>query len=256
LGKKRGRRHREEEEEFGRGYGSSRGHGRQDDEQVKPRKSSQIVVSARTQGQKQYILDIMNHDITVCTGPAGCGKTIIPTGLALQGLLAPNPAYEKIIILRPAKEACGERIGFLPGDMGEKMAPWAAPLVDNMSVFIEQSKIKELFYHKAVEVIPLAYARGRSLNDAFIILDEAQNCTKEQLLMALTRIGQNSKMVINGDLDQDDHPTGGSGLLDAMQRLTDMEGVAITQLTDGDIVRNPLIAEIIRRYKKDKIALS
>jgi phosphate starvation-inducible PhoH-like protein len=254
LGKKRGRRsskyYEDEEQDHGRPSG-----GRFQDG-MKAKKPATVTVSAQTRGQKQYILDIVNHDITICTGPAGCGKTIIPVGLALQAILAPNPAYEKIVILRPAKEACGERIGFLPGDMGEKMAPWAAPLVDNMKVFITEGQVKQLFYNHMIDVIPLAYARGRSLNNSFIILDEAQNCTKEQLLMVLTRIGKGSKMVVNGDLEQDDHPQGGSGLLDAMERLEGMDGLAVTRLTDEDIVRNPMISEIIRRYKEGKVFLS
>jgi phosphate starvation-inducible PhoH-like protein len=253
LGKKRGRRsskyYEDEEQDHGRPSGRFQ-------DGMKAKKPATVTVSAQTRGQKQYILDIVNHDITICTGPAGCGKTIIPVGLALQAILAPNPAYEKIVILRPAKEACGERIGFLPGDMGEKMAPWAAPLVDNMKVFITEGQVKQLFYNHMIDVIPLAYARGRSLNNSFIILDEAQNCTKEQLLMVLTRIGKGSKMVVNGDLEQDDHPQGGSGLLDAMERLEGMDGLAVTRLTDEDIVRNPMISEIIRRYKEGKVFLS
>ncbi len=262
MGKKRGRRsnkYYEDDESVGqqpRFRGEPQGQ-RKFQDGAKPKKPAGVVVQAQTKGQKQYILDITNHDITLCTGPAGCGKTIIPVGLALQAIMAPDPAYEKIVILRPAKEACGERIGFLPGDMGEKMAPWAAPLVDNMKVFITETQVKQLFYNQMVDVIPLAYARGRSLNKSFIILDEAQNCTREQLLMVLTRIGSGSKMVINGDLEQDDHPTGGSGLMDCIKRLEGMENLAVTYLTDEDIVRNPMISEIIRRYKSgpDKVFL-
>jgi len=206
-----------------------------------------VVVSAQTEGQKDYIREILNNDITFCYGPAGSGKTAVAVGIALQHICAPVPAYEKLIVMRPAKEACGERIGFLPGDLSEKMAPWAAPILDNMQVFIEPTQIKNLLWENRIEVIPLAFARGRSLNNAFIIVDEAQNVSPEQMLMVLTRLGKNSKMVINGDLAQTDI-RGASGLYDAMMRLQQIDGIGFHRMIASDIVRHPLIAKILDRY--------
>lgn len=206
-----------------------------------------IIVKARTGGQKQYIQDIKNCDIVFCSGPAGCGKTVIAVGMALQYILAEHPAFDKLVIMRPAKEACQESIGFLPGDLGEKMTPWAAPILDNIEVFIDQPQIKNLFYQKRVEIIPLSFGRGRSLNKSFVIVDEAQNCSREQMLMILTRIGERSKMVINGDITQSDIKM--EGFSDAMSRLNGMNNVAICTMGKEDIVRNPLIAEIIERYQ-------
>lgn len=207
-----------------------------------------IRVEARTDGQRRYLGAVRTNTITICTGPAGCGKTAIAVGTALQNLLSGNPTFQKIIIMRPVKEACDESIGFLPGGLDEKMEPWAAPIVDNLGPFVDKSAIYKLFRDKVIEIVPLAYARGRSLNNSFVIVDEAQNCSKKQMIMILTRIGENSKMVINGDLAQNDGPKGGSGLEDAISRLDGMDGIGIVRLDDKDIVRHPMIGEILRRY--------
>lgn len=214
------------------------------------RKPKGIVVSGKSNGQKRYINDIKTHPITICTGPAGTGKTVVAVGLALQGILSDAPEYDKLIILRPVKEACGEHLGFLPGDLHEKMMPWAAPVIDNMEVFVDQNTVKNMFYNKKVEIIPLALARGRSLNRAFIIVDEAQNCSVDQMLMILTRMGMGSKMVINGDISQTDSKYQVNGLKDAIRRLSDMPSVAVCEMgcTEQDIIRNPIIAQIIMRY--------
>jgi phosphate starvation-inducible PhoH-like protein len=211
-------------------------------------KDKGVIVQAKTSGQKKYIIEILNHVITFCIGPAGSGKTAIAVGVALQSILSKNSIFDKLVVMRPAKEACGEKIGFLPGDLEEKMGPWASPIVDNMQIWLEVPIIKKLFYDKKVEVIPLAYARGRSLNKSFIIVDEAQNCSPEQMLMALTRIGNDSKMVINGDLTQTDVTNMVNGLEDAIERMNDMDNVSIVTLDETDIVRNPIIGEIIKRY--------
>jgi len=215
----------------------------------KKREEEEITVSARTSGQKRYIIEVQNNDITLCTGPAGTGKTVIAVGIGLQHIMAASSEYERMIIMRPVKEACDEHIGYLPGDLDEKMIPWAAPVVDNMACFMDKSRIKHLFYEKKIEVLPLAYARGRSLNKAFIIVDEAQNCSPKQMLMVLTRIGEGSKMVINGDLDQSDAMHLVNGLEDAMKRLDGLHGLGITRLDREDIVRHPMIREILRRYQ-------
>lgn len=235
MSKKRGKRANRTTEEFA-------------EELQRPRKPIVAVhLEPQTPGQERYIEEIATHDITFCLGPAGCGKTVIAVGLALQKILSPKPQYEKLIIMRPAKEACGESIGFLPGDMAEKMQPWAAPLVDNMKVFVDDKVIKDMFFEGKIEVVPLAFARGRSFNGSFIILDEAQNCTPQQILMVLTRIGAGSKMVINGDPLQSDIP-GPSGLEDAVRRLEGMAGAGVARMGEEDIRRHPLIGEILRRY--------
>lgn len=206
-----------------------------------------VVVTAQTPGQKTYIKSINANDIVFCTGPAGSGKTAVAIGIALQNVLCDNPAYDQIVVIRPAKEACDERIGFLPGSMDDKMAPWASPVIDNMKVFIESNQVKNLFYEKRVEIIPLAFLRGRSLNNAFIIVDEAQNCTPKQMLMILTRLGRNSKMLINGDIAQSDIRVE-SGLAEAYRLYKDIKGVDFVEMGLGDVVRNPLVAEILRKH--------
>lgn len=209
-----------------------------------------VIVSAQTAGQKKYIIEIKNNDITFCYGPAGSGKTAVAVGIALQHICVAEPAYEKLVIMRPAKEACDEKIGFLPGDLDDKMSPWAAPVMDNMLVFIDQKQIKNLMWERRIEIIPTAYARGRSLNNSFIIVDEAQNLSPKQMLMILTRLGKKSKLVINGDLAQSDI-RGDSGLFDAVERLQGIKGISFVEMHNDDIVRHPLIAKILNRYSDD-----
>lgn len=211
--------------------------------------SGNVSVTAKTTNQKKLIIEINNNDIVICTGPAGSGKTYISTGLALQYLLSKNSGIEKIVFMRPAKEACEEKLGSLPGELSDKMLPWMAPIIDNMQEFVSPSTIKTLFWEKKIEIVPLAYARGRSLNKSFIICDESQNCSKNQFLMILTRIGQGSKMVLNGDLDQSDSHYDKNGLQDAIERLDGMNKCSIVNLQSEDIVRNSLITEILARYK-------
>ena len=157
--------------------------------------------------------------------------------------------YQKIVIMRPAIEACNERIGFLPGSADEKLQPWTAPVFDNMEVFLPKSAIKNLVTEGKIEVVPLGFVRGRTFNKAFVITDESQNLLVKQTLLALTRLGQDSKLVFNGDLMQSDLLET-NGLADAFCRLKGIEGIGFVELDEGDIVRNRLIGQIIARYQK------
>lgn len=228
------------ERDGGRSRGRNKGRGREDNKY-----RDGILISAKNSSQRNYILEIQNNDLVFCTGPAGTGKTAVAVGMALQAVLAEHSAYERLVIIRPVKAACGESLGYLPGDIQSKMAPWAAPIVDNMKIFIDQAQIKNLFWSNMVEIVPLALARGRSLVKSFIILDEAQNCSRDQLKMALTRIGEGSKMVITGDLDQSDIQ--GDGLEQVIKCLQGMPRTGICNFVRSDIVRNPMISEILRR---------
>lgn len=209
--------------------------------------TARVVVSGLTAGQKEYIKSIIANRIIFCAGPAGTGKTAVAVGMALQSILSPGSQYKRIIVMRPVMEACGEHIGFIPGDLDMKMQPWIKPVMDNMMPFLPPSEVQVLFRAGMVEVIPLAFARGRSLNDAFIVLDEAQNCSEKQMKMALTRMGSHSKMVVEGDTSQRDSD-GICGLEDAMTRLEGVNGVAMVRLDKRDIVRDPMIGEILDRY--------
>ena len=207
-----------------------------------------VTVTAKNYGQKELIKSIIKNKITICEGPAGVGKTAVSIGMGLQDLLSNK--VEKIIIMRPIIEACGEELGFLPGDVADKMSVWLMPIQDNLAVFVDQSKIDYLLRQKKIEALPLAYARGRSLNHSFVILEEAQNCSPKQLLMALTRLGEDSKMVISGDITQNDkNERGMTGLQDCIERLEEMQDVGIVRMKEVDIVRNPMIREIIARYR-------
>lgn len=241
---KRGRRHQRNRRDQQEGENDGwRG-------QDEPKRSGKIVVSALTPGQKRYMAEIQNNDITFCYGPAGTGKTAVAVGLALQAVCAEHPAYDRIVVMRPAKEACGEEIGHLPGDIAAKMSVWAAPIMDNVQVFCDARQMKDLLWHNKIDIIPTCFARGRSLNKSFIIIDEGQNLSKDQVVMILTRLGKGSKLVLNGDLAQSD-VRGKNGLADAVERLQGIQGIAFVELTSADIVRHPLIAEIINRYAQD-----
>jgi len=225
---------------------------RQNDQQPQPQergsKTARVVVSGMTEGQKQYIKAIINNRVVFCAGPAGTGKTAVAVGMALQYVLSPGSQYKRIVVMRPVMEACGEHLGFIPGGLDDKMQPWIKPVMDNMMPFMPPSEIQGLFRAGMVEVIPLAFARGRSLNDAFIVLDEAQNCSDKQMKMALTRMGHHSKMVVEGDTTQRDFD-GTCGLEDAMKRLEGISGVAMIYLDKQDIVRDPMIGQILDRYE-------
>ncbi|MBQ3419161.1 MAG: PhoH family protein [Erysipelotrichaceae bacterium] len=200
---------------------------------------------------KQYLLsEIINkNDLVFSIGPAGTGKTFLAVLLAVKALK--NGEVKKIILTRPAVEA-GESLGFLPGDLKEKINPYLMPLYDSLEDILGSEQVEKLIEKEIIEVIPLAYMRGRTLNDAFIILDEAQNTTDGQMLMFLTRLGYNSKMIVNGDLTQIDLNINKnkSGLVVAVDKLKKIKGIDFIEFDNNDIVRNPIVSKIIDRFKK------
>ncbi len=205
-------------------------------------------IKCKTVGQKAYADAIRKNPIVFGIGPAGTGKTYLAVCFAVQALK--QKAVEKIILTRPAVEA-GEKLGFLPGDLQTKVDPYLRPLYDALQEMLGVESYVKLMERGAIEIAPLAYMRGRTLSNAFIILDEAQNTTKEQMKMFLTRLGDNSRMVITGDVSQIDLPEGKqSGLIHASLLLKDVEGISVINLTDKDVVRNTLVMRIVRAYEK------
>lgn len=205
-------------------------------------------VRAKTFRQRQYIQAVRTHDLTFCIGPAGTGKTFLAAVLAVQSLLANQ--YERLILTRPAVEA-GERLGFLPGDLQQKIDPYLRPLYDALYEFIDPEKIPGLMERGVIEVAPIAYMRGRTLNNAFVILDEAQNTTPAQMKMILTRLGFRSRMVVTGDLTQTDLPGNqASGLAVAERILRSVDGIAFCHLSKADVVRHPLVQRIVSAYEQ------
>lgn len=203
-------------------------------------------IKPRTPGQADYVESIRQHDLTFATGPAGCGKTYLAVATAVEALRAGQ--IRKIVLVRPAVEA-GESLGFLPGDLRAKLNPYLRPLMDALGEMVDYDQARNLMEQDVIEVIPLAYMRGRTLNDAFIILDEAQNTTVAQMKMFLTRMGERSKMVVSGDATQQDLPRGvTSGLHDAIRRLRKIKAIGIVQLKATDIVRHRLVQKIVEAY--------
>ena len=203
-------------------------------------------VNARTPGQAAYVDAMRTHDLTFCTGPAGCGKTYLAVAMALNSLR--QEQHRKIVLVRPAVEA-GERLGFLPGDMLAKVNPYLRPLLDALNDMLDFEQVQRYLEFDVVEIVPLAFMRGRTLNDTFIILDEAQNTTVTQMKMFLTRMGEGSKIVVTGDETQIDLPSSvSSGLVDATGRLKKIKGVAVVEMTGRDIVRHRLVREIVTAY--------
>jgi phosphate starvation-inducible PhoH-like protein len=206
-------------------------------------------IAPRTQGQARYIQSIRDHDVTFAIGPAGTGKTYLAVAVAVEALK--QQKIRKIVLVRPAVEA-GESLGFLPGDLHAKINPYLRPLLDALQEMIDYDQMKRYMEQDVIEVVPLAYMRGRTLNESFIILDEAQNTTIAQMKMFLTRMGMGSKIVISGDTTQIDLPrASASGLIDAVARLRDIVGVNIVQLNKSDIVRHRLVQEIVRAYEDE-----
>lgn len=208
-----------------------------------------VSVRPRTSGQGQYIDAIHNHDLVFCIGPAGTGKTYLAVATAVEALR--QQQIRKIVLVRPAVEA-GESLGYLPGDLQAKINPYLRPLLDALGEMMDYDQVKRYMADDVIEVVPLAYMRGRTLNNAFIVMDEAQNTTVAQMKMFLTRMGANSKIVVSGDTSQIDLPAHArSGLIDAISRLRSIEGVAHVTLTTADIVRHRLVQEIVKAYDAD-----
>jgi len=208
-------------------------------------------VGPRGLAQKRYVESMRAHDLTFGIGPAGTGKTYLAMAVAVAALQARQ--VKRIVLTRPAVEA-GEKLGFLPGDLAEKVNPYLRPLYDALDDMMDLDKAQGLIRRGHIEVAPLAFMRGRTLNDSFVILDEAQNTTSEQMRMFLTRLGHNSKAVVTGDVTQVDLPLGrASGLAEARQLLDGVEGIAFCHFSDVDVVRHPLVQKIIVRYEaRDK----
>ncbi len=205
-------------------------------------------ITARTENQQKLVKAFEDNDLVFATGPAGSGKTFVAIALAVKALK--NKAVRKIILSRPAVEA-GEKLGFLPGEMKDKLDPYLQPLYDALQDMIPAMKLKEYMENNVIQIAPLAFMRGRTLNDAVIILDEAQNTTTHQIKMFLTRLGVNAKMIVTGDVTQIDlPPTTTSGLIQAMQILKNVSGIGRVEFTKKDIVRHKLVQRIVEAYDK------
>ena len=212
-----------------------------------PVASKKRFIIPKTETQRRYIEAIKNFDIVIGIGPAGTGKTYLAMAMAINALS--KKQMSRIVLARPAVEA-GEKLGFLPGDIYEKVHPYLRPLYDALFDMMEAEKVSKLLERGIIEIAPLAFMRGRTLNDSFIVLDEAQNTTSEQMKMYLTRLGFNSKTVITGDITQIDLPSGKtSGLIEAERILGSIEGIEFIYFSERDVVRHKLVQEIIKAYE-------
>ncbi|MGQ3686136.1 MAG: PhoH family protein [Candidatus Loosdrechtia sp.] len=204
-------------------------------------------IKPRTEGQEKYIEAIRNHDLVFCIGPAGTGKTYLAVAMALS--LLKSGRVRRIVLARPAVEA-GEKLGYLPGDIKAKVNPYLRPLYDAIADMMDVGHVKKYLESDIIEILPLAYMRGRTLNESFIILDEAQNCTVKQMKTFLTRLGARSMVVVTGDITQVDLPSGElSGLIDVQERLVNIQNISFVYLTKSDIIRHKLVQDIVDAYE-------
>lgn len=211
------------------------------------------VLAPKTVNQRRYLEAIDRNDLVFGIGPAGTGKTYLAVAMAVSALI--SKSVSRIVLTRPAVEA-GERLGFLPGTLQEKVDPYLRPLYDALYEMLDTERVEKLLERNVIEVAPIAFMRGRTLNDSFIILDEAQNSTAEQMKMVITRQGFNSKMVVNGDITQIDLPAGRrSGLIDAVEVLRGVEGISFVQFDEKDVVRHSLVQRIVRAYERYNLAV-
>ncbi len=214
----------------------------------KQRNFGKKILAPKTVNQRRYLEAIERNDLVFGIGPAGTGKTYLAVAMAISALI--NKQVSRIVLTRPAVEA-GERLGFLPGTLQEKVDPYLRPLYDALFDMLDSERVEKLLEKNVIEVAPIAFMRGRTLNDSFIILDEAQNSTSEQMKMVLTRQGFNSKMVVNGDITQIDLPAGRrSGLIDATEILKGVQGISFVQFDEKDVVRHTLVQRIVKAYEK------
>jgi len=210
---------------------------------MKKKRTRRRQLRPKSDNQAEYIRTMVESDVTICSGPAGSGKTSVAVGLACQHIL--EEKVEKIIITRPVVES-GRGLGFLPGTFQEKIHPYLIPIMEEMGMYLLSTERQKFVATNVIEIVPLEYMRGRNFHNSFMILDEAQNATLEQIKMFITRIGRDSKAIINGDVTQTDLPGScGDGLSHCMDRLKEIKGVGIVRLDDSDIVRNKLISRII-----------
>lgn len=214
------------------------------DDEIDGRRDQKYVknIKPRSEGQQELMQAIEDYNLTLAIGPAGTGKTYLAISSAVQALEKGN--IERIVLSRPAMEA-GESLGYLPGDMHEKMAPYLRPLYDALGDRMGGKRVRQSIEEGTIEIAPIGFMRGRTLNNSFVVIDEAQNCTYGQLKMVLSRLGWHSKMVVTGDPDQSDLLAGISGLSEIARRLETLKNVAVCKLTQGDIVRHPLVAEML-----------
>jgi phosphate starvation-inducible PhoH-like protein len=228
------------------------GDGAMEEDDIPTLQTRRTDLRPRTPTQAAYLDNIAAHDISFGIGPAGTGKTYLAVACAVDAL--ERSAVQRIVLTRPAVEA-GEKLGFLPGDLGQKVDPYLRPLYDALYDLMGFDRVQKAFERNAIEIAPLAFMRGRTLNNAFVILDEAQNTTPEQMKMFLTRIGFGAKAVVTGDVSQIDLPKGQlSGLIDAERVLKRVKGISVTRFTSADVVRHPLVARIVDAYDAQRTA--
>ncbi len=219
---------------------------------TRTKKYREINVKAKTNGQQEYLELIESKDVIVCNGQAGTGKTLLAVGMALKLLKEKSDTYKRIVMIRPAVTVKGEELGFLPGDIDDKMKPFMMPMLDSLKFFLTTSEWQTLIDNGTIEISPISHMRGRTFNNCLMIFDEAQNSTISQMKMVVTRMGFSSKLIIEGDVSQSDlhgDDQTNNGLRDAMLRFVNVDGVGVVRLTTADVVRSPMLQRILKTYE-------